>query len=74
MKRLMIAATVASMAASAAQAQYNMRAVAYYTFNYRTVTTVTGQPGTACEYEYMGQKFWRTFAGYITCPQSIEVQ
>lgn len=47
---------------------------AIWTGNTRFVTTVTYQQGIACEYNYLGQKFWRTFVGIGSCPSSIEVQ
>jgi len=49
-------------------------ALAFYTGNRRAVTTVTGQYGTACEYEYNLNKFWVTFAGSASCPSSIPVE
>ncbi len=48
-------------------------AVAYWTGRMEYVTTVTYKQGVKCEYDYLGQKFWRVFlAG--TCPLSVEVE
>ena len=48
-------------------------ATAYWTGKSRTVRTVTNQIGVSCEYNYAGNKFWRTFVN-IPCPVSVEVQ
>ncbi len=37
------------------------------------VTTVTYRQGVRCEYDYLGQTFWRTFSGH-SCPSSVEVE
>ena len=50
-----------------------LAATAYWTGNSRFVTTVTYQQGIACEYNYAGQTFWRTFVG-AACPSSVQVQ
>ena len=47
-------------------------ATAYWTGASHYVTTVTYKSGISCEYNYAGNKFWRTFTqGY--CPSSVEV-
>jgi hypothetical protein len=51
----------------------NTFATAYFTGRSHYVTTVTGQAGVQCEYNYLGNKFWRTFLGSM-CPNSVEVQ
>jgi hypothetical protein len=48
-------------------------AKANWTGNQRDVQTVTGQSGRACEYDYFGTKFWRTFVNQ-NCPYTVEVQ
>ena len=48
-------------------------ATAFWTGNQRSVTTVTGRAGVACEYSIYGNTFWRTFAAFI-CPVTIEVE
>lgn len=48
-------------------------ATAYWTGKVEYVTTVTGQRAVSCQYDYAGQKFWKTFSGG-TCPSSIEVR
>ncbi len=55
------------MAATQAQA-----ATAYWTGAQRLITTITGAPGVACEYNYAGRTFWAQFPGF-SCPLSIEV-
>ncbi len=49
-------------------------ATARWTGNSRYVTTVTYKQGIACEYDYFGDTFWRTFVGRSVCPISIEVE
>lgn len=39
-------------------------------------TSVTGQPGWSCEYDYNGRRFWRFFPDPIAsggCPASVRV-
>jgi hypothetical protein len=48
-------------------------ATAYFTGRQEYVTTVTGQMAIKCQYEYLGQKFWKVFKA-STCPLSIEVE
>jgi hypothetical protein len=68
MNRL-ITASAALLFASTAFA-----ATAHYTYRSEVVTTVTGRTGISCEYSYMGQTFWRTFAGFGSCPATVEVE
>lgn len=67
MKKVLAALALAVISASALAAQ------AQFTGNQRFVTTVTGRGATACEYQYGGQRFWRTFDGVSSCPYSVEV-
>lgn len=46
--------------------------VALWTGRQEAVTTVTYKPGVNCQYNYLGQMFWRTFVG--TCPATVPVQ
>jgi hypothetical protein len=48
--------------------------LAFWTGNSESVTTVSGLPGIACEYEAAGVRFWRVFARRFVCPVSIEVE
>jgi hypothetical protein len=48
--------------------------LAFWTGNSELVTTVSGLPGIACEYDAAGVRFWRTFARRFSCPVSIEVE
>lgn len=52
---------------------YAWGATAIWTGQMRFVTTVTYQQGVSCEYQYSGNKFWRTFVG-SSCPTTVEVQ
>jgi len=65
MKKI-IAIALLSAAASA------HAAIATWTGRQEMVTTVTYKQAWRCEYNYLGQKFWRVFE--VTCPSSIEVQ
>jgi hypothetical protein len=47
-------------------------AQAFWTGRQVQVTTVTYQVAWNCEYNYLGQKFWRTYL--YSCPSSVEVQ
>lgn len=47
-------------------------ASAYWTGKQKQVTTVTYQIAWNCEYNYLGQKFWRIFKD--SCPSSVEVE
>jgi hypothetical protein len=58
MKRILIAAAI----------------LAFWTGNSESVTTVSGMPGIACEYDAGGVRFWRVFARRFACPISIEVE
>lgn len=46
---------------------------ALWTGRMEYVTTVTYQNGVNCQYDYMGQKFWRTFIGGM-CPAKVWVE
>jgi hypothetical protein len=48
--------------------------LAFWTGNSESVTTVSGLPGIACEYDAAGTRFWRVFARRFVCPVSIEVE
>ncbi len=48
-------------------------ATGFFTGNQETITTITGKMGIRCEYNAMGQTFWRTFRGF-NCPMSVEVE
>lgn len=47
-------------------------ATAFFTGRSEIVQTVTYQTGWNCEYNYLGQKFWRVYMG--SCPYNVEVQ
>lgn len=49
-------------------------ATAYWTGKQEFVFTVTGKSAIKCQYEYLGQFFWRLFVERSTCPTSIEVE
>jgi hypothetical protein len=49
-------------------------ATAYWTGRSEFVTTVTYQQGIKCEYDYFGNKFWKTFVRQSSCPSSVEVE
>lgn len=51
---------------------YATTGTAYWTGKVEYVTTITGQRGVSCEYDYLGKKFWKTFVR-SSCPSSIEV-
>lgn len=65
MRILMFAVALMSASAYAARA--------YWTGRVEHINTVTGRAGVSCEYDYAGQKFWRTFAR-SNCPSSIDVE
>ena len=46
---------------------------AIWTGRQEFVTTVTYQQGVNCQYDYMGQMFWRTFVGG-SCPMKVWVE
>ena len=46
---------------------------AMWTGRMEYVTTMTYQQGVNCQYDYMGQKFWRTFVGG-SCPGKVWVE
>ena len=48
-------------------------ATAYWTGRSEYVTTVTYRSGIACEYDYLGQTFWRVFTRGV-CPMSVYVE
>ena len=48
-------------------------ATAWWTGKSEPVRTVTGRSAIRCEYRYANQTFWRTFAGSLNCPSSVEV-
>ncbi len=45
---------------------------AFWTGRVEYVTTVTYRQGVRCQYNYLGQTFWRTFTSG-SCPSSVEV-
>lgn len=47
-------------------------ATAYWTGSMTQVTTVTFQIAWRCEYQYLGQKFYRIFRD--SCPSTVEVE
>lgn len=47
-------------------------ATAIFTGRQEMVQTVTYQTAWNCEYNYLGQRFWRVYTG--SCPSSVEVQ
>jgi hypothetical protein len=47
-------------------------ATAFWTGRQEQVQTVTYKWVWRCEYNYLGQKFWRLFES--SCPSSVEVQ
>lgn len=55
----------------AATCTYALAAAAFWTGRQEQVTTVTYQIAWGCEYNYLGQTFWRVFQG--SCPSSVEV-
>lgn len=50
-----------------------LAADAYWTGRVEYVTTVTYRQGVSCEYNYLGQTFWRTFLK-TSCPVRVEVE
>ena len=46
---------------------------ALWTGRMEYITTVTYQQGVNCQYDYMGQKFWRAFTS-MSCPQHVWVE
>jgi len=65
MRKLMTLVFLMALPASAA--------TAHWTGGMEFVTTVTFQPGIRCEYDYLGQRFWRIFLRR-TCPMRIDVE
>jgi hypothetical protein len=68
MKHWVFATAVASGALLSGTAE---AARAMWTGRMEQVTTVTYQIAWNCEYDYLGQRFWRVFQG--SCPASVEV-
>lgn len=46
---------------------------AYFTGRQQNVTTMSGQFGVRCQYQYLNNYFWKTFTGGI-CPMNVEVE
>ncbi len=65
MKLVLVAALFASSLAYAASA--------FWTGNVEYVTTATHKQGVRCEYNYLGNTFWRTFVG-SNCPSNVDVE
>ena len=63
-------ALLASLAIFAASSAF--AATAIWTGRSEQVQTVTYKWVWRCEYDYLGQKFWRLFESF--CPATIEVQ
>lgn len=49
-----------------------LAATAFWTGRSEMVQTVTYQMAWKCEYDYLGQKFWRIFKS--SCPSNVEVE
>jgi hypothetical protein len=45
--------------------------MAMHTGKMMAATSIGGQLGWNCEYQYMNQRFWMFFTGY--CPPSVQV-
>ncbi|MFA4829206.1 MAG: hypothetical protein WC855_13330 [Thermodesulfovibrionales bacterium] len=67
MKKSIAVVIILLLAATSASA-----ATAYWTGRQEMVQTVTYQMAWNCEYNYVGQIFWRVFK--TSCPSSIEVE
>jgi heme/copper-type cytochrome/quinol oxidase subunit 2 len=67
MKKSIVALIIFLLAATSVSA-----ATAIWTGRQEQVQTVTYQWAWKCEYNYLGQTFWRIFQ--TSCPSSIEVQ
>ena len=44
---------------------------AFWTGQFKIETSITGRMVWNCEYQYAGQRFWRTFES--GCPSSIDI-
>lgn len=64
-------ALVVALSSVSAFADY--AAMAIWTGNSKYVTTVTFKTVLACEYDYLGTRFWRTTRGF-SCPYQVEVE
>ncbi len=67
MKRLFLALTLCCVGVSA------QAATAFWTGALRVGTSVTGQSGANCEYQYAGRTFWIFVVG-LSCPAQIEIE